>query len=263
MSTYLIIDPSSTIGDSLTSVNINYSSLETDFFVEKLSSDNFWSVMSNYYLNFAPFIKSAVTTSQNNSAIFLSSSTTVETNSAGWIKPITIFYPSLFPSSTQPSTILSTLSTWVNIYFPSVDSLTNTPNYVENQMAVIYAHTWQYGLVINENQYIKDSTTCITSDKNICAYCIDRYYGGEFCGTNSWADCGGRDSSCQQCKTLHCYYNSPPYISITNNGIIAQGFISANIKMNFQDRNESNNINAIVFKIKNCIWKFDHNITNK
>jgi hypothetical protein len=263
MNKYITISPSTTIGDSLSSVNINYSNLESDFLTEKLNADKFWSVMSDYYLSFSPFIKSAVTISQKNSAIFLSSSTTVETNSAGWIKPITIFYPSLFPSSTQPSTILSTLSSWINVYFPAVNSTTNSPNYIENQIAIINAHTWQYELSINENQYIKDATVCSTSDKTICAYCMDRYYGGTWCGTNSWSDCGGRGSSCQQCASLHCYYNSPPYSSMTSNGNVALGFISANVKMTFKDRNESNNITAIVFKIKNCTWCFDRNITSK
>jgi hypothetical protein len=263
MNTYKIINPSVTIGDSLSSININYLNLEMDFFTKKLSADELWSVMSDYYLSFAPFIKSAVTISQKNSAVFLSSSTTVESNSAGWIKPITIFYPSLFPSSTQPSTILTTLSSWVNAYFPTINSTTNAPNYVENQIAIIYAHSWQYGLAINENQYIRDSTVCNTNDRRVCAYCTDRYFGGTWCGTNSWADCGGRGNSCQQCGNLDCYYNSPPYLRIGSNNNTALGFISANVNMMFRDRNESNNINAIVFRIKNCIWRFDRNITSK
>ena len=41
----------------------------------------------------------------------------------------------------------------------------------------------------------------------------------------------------------------------------AYGSISANVEMTFQDRNEYNNITAIVFKIKNCSWVFDRFLT--
>lgn len=262
MNTYITINPSTAIGNSLSSININYLNLEKDFFTEKLSADRFWSVMSDYYISLSPFLKSAVSVSQGNSSIFLGSCTTVESNSAGWLKPITIFYPSLFPDSTSPNTILTTLSSWVNYYFPTIDVNTSSPNYVEDQVAIIYAHTWQYGLSIDENQYLKDSTTCRTSDKRICAYCTDRYYGGTWCGTNSWADCGGRGNSCQQCADLSCYYNSPPYPLLGSNKL-ALGFISANVSMSFKDRNELDRINAIVFKIKNCSWVYDRNIINR
>jgi hypothetical protein len=263
MNTYKLINSSTTIGDSLSSININYLNLETDFFVEKLSADNLWSVMSNYYQTYSPFLKGALTMAQKTSAVVLNTCTVVENNSAGWVKPITIFYPSLFPSSTQPSTILSTLSSWVNSYFPTTDVTTNTPNYIENQIAVIYAHSWQYGLSINENQYLRDSTACSTANKRVCAYCKDVYYGGTWCGTNSWADCGGRASTCQNCQDLTCYYKTGPYVRMDNTGNVAQGFISANVNMSFQDRNELSKITAVVFKVKNCSWRFDRNISTK
>ena len=38
----------------------------------------------------------------------------------------------------------------------------------------------------------------------------------------------------------------------------AYGSIAANVEMTFQDRNESDVITAVVFRIKNCNWVFDN-----
>lgn len=261
MNKYITINPTDTIGDSLSSVNINYLNLESDFLTVKLSSDKLWAPMLDYYLTFSPFLKSTTTIAQNNSGVLISAATTVERSSAAWIKPISIFYPSIFPTSVPINTVVNTVSSWVTTYFPSTDPVLLQPNYVENQVAIIYNHSWLYGTTINENQYIQDSTTCYTANKRACAYCVDYYYGGTWCGTNSWADCGGRSSSCQNCGDLNCYYNTPPYIRNYGNDKVVTGFISANIQMNFQDRNESDRINAMVFKIKNCSWQFDKFLT--
>jgi hypothetical protein len=225
MSVYYTINPQDTIGNSLSSVNINYYNLELDTFTVKTSADKLWTPMLEYYLTFNKFLKDTTSIVQRNSSLLISTATTVESNSSGWIKPITIFYPSLFPSNYPTNSIVETISSWVESYFPVInptkyvidDTTGNTieipptkTNYVENQMAIIYAHTWQYGTSISENQFILDYTLCTTADKTICSYCTDRYYGYVYCSNGNF-NCGGQAFSCQKCQTLSCYYKTPPY----------------------------------------------------
>jgi hypothetical protein len=328
MSVLYTIKPQDTIGNSLSSININYSNLELDTFIIQASADKYWTPMLEYYLNFNKFLKETTSICQRNSAILINTATLVENNSAGWIKPITIFYPSLFPSSYPADSIVESISAWLESYFPVINPTTfvidettgNTitippkkTNYVENQMAIVYAHTWKYGTSISENQFILDHTLCTTANKTICTQCTDRYYGYVYCSNGDF-NCTGQSFSCQKCGTLNCFYKTPPYnlfvppITFTwktedrystvptivsdpvlnKKGIIlkyikkviqrvvktttrtlvpsgrtpnrqnAYGSIAANVEMTFQDRNESDTITAVVFKIKNCKWVFDN-----
>jgi hypothetical protein len=214
-----------TIGNSLSSININYYNLELATLALKASAEKLWNPMLNYYLDFNKFLKETTSICQKNSSILISMATTVENNSAGWIKPITIFYPSLFPYNYPPDTIVASVSSWLISYLPVIDPVkyiidettgNNIPvfpsstNYIEGQTAIIYTHKWLYGNSISENSYINDVTLCSTQDKGICTYCIDRYYGYVYCSNGNF-NCVGHSTSCQKCGTLHCYYQQPPY----------------------------------------------------
>ena len=328
MSTYYTIKPQDTIGNSLSSVNINYFNLELDTLTIKASADKLWTPMLEYYNTFNKFLKETTSICQKSSALLVTTATTVENNSAGWIKPITIFYPSLFPSTYPANSVVSSLSSWLVSYFPVIDPvkyiidtttgetvevLPTKTNYIENQIAIVYAHSWQYGTSINENRLILDSAYCTTANKSVCTYCTDRYYGYVYCSNGDF-NCGGQAVSCQQCGTLRCQYNTPPYNLyippttytwqtvdhyspvpvivkdpvLNKKGIVlkyivkvvqrvikwitrtlvantptvdnqhAYGSIAANVEMTFQDRNESDTITAVVFRIKNCNWVFDN-----
>jgi hypothetical protein len=219
------INTQDTIGNSLSSVNINYYNLELATLNLKTSAEKLWNPMLNYYLDVNKFLKETTSICQKNSSILISMATTVESNSAGWTKPITIFYPSLFPDNYPLDTVVATVSSWLISYLPVIDPVKyildettgneipvppTTTNYIEGQTAIIYAHTWSYGDNISENQFINDFTLCSTQDKSICSYCIDRYYGYVYCSNGDFS-CNGHSTSCQSCGSLHCYYQNPPY----------------------------------------------------
>ena len=96
---YTKILASDTIGNSLSSVNKNYLTLEQETLNLKLSSDNLLSVMQQYYLEYGPIIKDAINTINIVSPTLFKSTTVVQNNSAGWLKPIVVFYPTIFPST--------------------------------------------------------------------------------------------------------------------------------------------------------------------
>lgn len=206
------INSENSIGNSVSSININYSNLEYKTLLVKLSAEKYWYPMFNYYQAFSKFLKEATTISQNYSASFINTSTIIEKNSSAWIKPITIFYPSIIPNILQINTSLDILLDWIKLYFPEKSIEENIPNYVENQTLIVYAHTWAYGSAISENTFLSDYTLCQTSDKEVCAHCVDRFSGYVGCN-NGGLNCNGRSTSCQKCNTLRCSYSAPPYNS--------------------------------------------------
>jgi hypothetical protein len=198
-----------TIGDSLSSVNINYLTVENCVTTIKNDIDLYWNPMLDYYKTFGPFLKETSTLIQAVSSKIFSVCTTVETNSAGWIKPISVFYPSIFPYSIDNETIVDTLSSWINENFP-VQSNDNNLNYIENQQIIVYSHVWQYGNSISENQSIRDRTFCQTQNKIVSITCTN-YYSGYVSCDNGGFNCNGQSNSCQQTRTLECSYPSNPY----------------------------------------------------
>lgn len=206
------INPENSIGNSVSSININYSNLEYKTLSVKSSAEKYWYPMFNYYQAFSKFLKEATTISQNYSASFINTSTIVETNSSAWIKPITIFYPSIIPDILQINSLIDILLEWTKTYFPEKSSEEDKPNYVEGQTLIVYTHTWSYGSAISENAFLSDYTLCQTSDRQVCAHCIDYFSGYVWCN-GPGLHCDGRTSSCQKCDTLRCFYSAPPYNS--------------------------------------------------
>jgi hypothetical protein len=274
---YTKILASDTIGNSLSSVNKNYLTLEQETLNLKLSSDNLWSVMQQYYLEYGPIIKDAINTINIVSPTLFKSTTVVQNNSAGWLKPIVVFYPTIFPSNYSNKTIVNTISAWIQEYFPviplpsyvtdpntgAINIINPTePSYVETQKLIIYAHTWNINANPSGNTVLTDSTTCHTYDQRICANCRICYYGGTFCNFDTWEDCGGACSDCSVCKDLNCSYAAPPYIPLYSHAgnTYAQGGITATINIQYQDVGELQTINAFEFSVKDCNWVLERSI---
>ena len=271
--TYRKILSSETIGDSLSAVNYNYLSLETETLVLKLSTDTLWIPMQQYYLQYGATIKDAVNTINTIAPALFDATTIVQNNSAGWIKPITIFYPNIFSSSDSNFTIFNTISSWVQLSFPVIpnpvdiiDNNTGTvktvlpsqPSYVQNQIMIVYAHTWGVNSNPSGTTILTDSTTCYSHDEKICVSCSICYYGGTFCGEDTWVDCGGNCTSCQTCGELSCNFAAPPYTSIGDH--VARSSINANINIQYQDVGELQNLNAFVFSVQDCNWVLQRNL---
>jgi hypothetical protein len=252
------IHPYDSIGDSLSSINLNYLNLEVSTLNIQASSDSLWTPMFNYFLTYGDFLKETSTIAMQYSAVISQATTQIQSNSASWCKPISIFYPSIFPASSAVNDISNVLTSWINTYFPITLSGTNIPNYIENQIAVIYSHTWQLGSYLDETQIIQDQTICSTQPKSTCATCTDYYSGGEWCGTDTWTTCSGVVQY-TSCGTADCGYSSPPFEPITHQ--TAYGKIKASVEFKFQDRNECSPILAFVFRINNCEWVFDKFLT--
>ena len=314
MNNIIYIQSTSSIGDSLSSINLNYETL--DLLTKEISqrANDYLTPVVNYYKDFKKTLKEITTISQTYSSILFNACTIVETNSAGWLKPITIFFPSIFNIDISKNDIVNSLQTWASNYFPEItlkDGM-SINNYVENQKLIVYAHRWEYGTYINENQLLTDYTLCQTASKAITINCKNFYTGFVYCSNGNF-NCVGSSSSCTQSKNVKCSYDLPPYVRTqpqlsltlnapsnvstesiptwtetafnivskfkkilyktiswtpanTNTPIAsttetAYGYIKANVEMFFQDRNEVEDLIAVVFSIKGCAWKFERFLT--
>lgn len=289
---FITILPSDTIGDSLSSVNLNYLNLELNTLTLQMSADEVWEPMYQFYEDFSGALKSAISASNAFSNKLDSAVTNVETNSSKWIKPLVYFYPTIFSPDYSVKSILQTVSAWVQENFPvipasysTVDSSGNIvyfsptqPDYVEGQNLFVYAHSWVVNSVSPPTATVlTDSTHCTTFSEFVCTHCSVCYYGGTYCGTDTWVDCGGRCVDCSQCENLHCYYNNGPYTDVyevpivgkytTPEGVIrtdsaghATASITASISMQFQDVSEMQRINAFQFTVQNCTWVINKSV---
>jgi hypothetical protein len=269
--TYTTILTSQTIGDSLSSVNLNYITLEQETLNLQLTSTALWQFMQQYYIEFGSVIKDAVNTVNSISSSLNTTVTVVQNNSAGWIKPISIIYPSIFYSGESQSTILQVISSWVNQYYSYSIFSENSiqPNYVQSQKLIVYAHTSNinnncflytntptvssYNTSYGIQSVLQDQTICYTQNEKISLNCIICYSGGTYCDVDTWFDCNGNCTSCSVPGELDCYYNSPYINTVAQQGT---GYIKATTNTYYNDINESVNINAFVFSVQNCNWVY-------
>jgi hypothetical protein len=247
------ISTASNIGDSLSAINLNYKTLDSWINNIQLSATSMWLPLINFYNETGPLFKNAFTTSTQQSGNWIGAASLVFANSAKWIKPITVFYPELFPYPLSDTNI-RTIETWVNKNFPTNGTDTSNPNYVEGQQLVIHNFTYS-SQSYSDYDRLTDYTQCVTNDADIHVYCVTRYSGYVYCSNGDFG-CGGQ-SDCSQSRHLHCYYDSYPYIYISDNGNRAYSYITADVYTSFNNRSETKQINSISYKVKNCSWVLD------
>lgn len=208
MSYTTLIDSKDTIGNSLSTVNINYSSIDYTIDLVKQRASKYWIPMYNYYLSFRNFLKNATTIAQTISSTLDSVSTTVELNSSAWIKPIVIFYPTIFPPTYTEDIIQMMLTDWLNHKFPISQ---NKDGFVEGQKAMIYAHSWKLGDIIHQTSTILDYTECKTGYITATVLCKQTLKGVTYCSIDTEIKCEGIKLSCNKSATVRCHYSSPIY----------------------------------------------------
>jgi hypothetical protein len=129
------------------------------------------------------------------------------------------------------------------------------PNYVENQIAIIYALTYTINKdVIKVEDFLRDFTICTTNPRDVCVYCETFLTGGGPCGWGYFR-CPRSGRGCRVCKKADCFYSTPPYKRLDD--ARSEGFIEANVYMNYTEQKESTEIVATVFKVVDCNWTFD------
>lgn len=120
------IPPSYTIGDSLSTINNNYYTLDVWTSDIVLSAANMWEPLLDYYESIKDDWQNTITIVRDNSANWISTNTTVQNFSAKWISPITIFYPGIFPAPFTTDNLI-TITNFVKKTFPIYSGLGDYP----------------------------------------------------------------------------------------------------------------------------------------
>lgn len=283
------------IGDSLKTVNSNYNNLDLWTQNILLSASDLWQPLIDLYKNHQDDWKESLTIAQQNSSRWISVATTVETNSALWIKPLTVFYPDIISLTTPVSGIKDTITSWINQNFPVLPEYIEVPNYVELHEAYIHYYYHHTPISIKETHNIIDQTTCQTQDGTAYATCRTYFTGIARC-SNGDMQCDGQAVSCPLTQSVECYYNVPPlgpyivggtgfktqsipqdpitYIDDDGNEVVQEvapvvittygtdnttgiGYITANIDVEYNNRQELKSIGTFKFVVKDCKWTFD------
>lgn len=281
------------IGDSLYNINYNYNTLDTWTQNILLSAETLWQPLVDLFYGHKIDWENSLSLVQQYSAAWVSVSTTVETNSAFWIKPLSIFYPEIYSIDTPLNDISTTMETWLNQNFPVLSQDGVRPNYIENQEAFVYVYSYIIRNTVKETETLRDSTVCKTQDGTVYATCKTEFSGKAFC-SNGDLTCTGQSVSCNKKQYVECYYNSPPegpYITsdgyrtvsvpqepiqvVDEDGNVSYtaapdlvtqvygtdntsglSYISANVNVYFQNRSESTRINFFKYVVKDCKWYF-------
>ena len=280
-----------TIGDSLTSANLNYINLQNWLSEMQNQYDNNWKPIVDFYNTHITDYKNTLSLVNQFSSNWEDFATTIENNSAKWLQPITIFYPYILDAPYSES-YTKTINSWLNLNYPVLN------NYIENQKFIINVYTETAGsdsyTQINNRETLTDYTVCYTDSFKLCANCKTVAFG-PIITCNGGYSCPA-EWNCQKCINVNCLYVKPPYIPLeesflattglyyipaddgtTNNNTLkqihvsdvetlsshfAKGQIQADISMTYQDKWESDIITSLVFKVKNCEWQFDKYITS-
>lgn len=262
-----IINPSETIGDSLNTVNQNYTTL-SDWVIDiqKLYDDKL-SPLYEFYIKYSNRMDRTLTNIQNVSSDWRSFQTTVETESSRWLQPLSIWYPDLMTSPFEDSSLVQ-VKNWLVENFP-IKNLDDSVNYVEGQEFIVNCYTYRIQQKINRIDYLIDSTPCRTSNTTIYAYCSDTWSAKSIVCNNGTFNCA-YTHNCKVGKESDCYYLTPYYYNPTDvnpigtvNTHATTGWsrITANVNSKYTDRFENANIKSISFRVIDCDWSFNKFIT--
>ena len=244
------LKPDDYIGNSLSSININFNELEYWTSNILLSSEKYYDPLVNFYKNYGDFWKSSINFSQSiNAAERLTSfSTLVKTNSAKFINPISIIYPSVIKyniNNLQQN--INNVINWFKLKYPVENSTSKTVNFPENSVAYLYVMFYNEVERINGNIKVQKFVGCSTNDVSVNIRCNVKYQGNVSCGASSNV-CGAIETVCSDVKNASCSY--------TNNSKTETRSGTLNADRYFKDRYEEDNLYVIVLNVVGCEWKW-------
>jgi len=256
------ISPSEIIGASIENINkFNSNLFQTATAIEDVYVKELQPIVEYYEKN-KETLYEAIDIIANRSYMWDDFYTTVQQNSARWILPMTVFYPSLIQAPITPSKVNVVLD-WLKKYFPIRNDIDNTLNFLEKQKFIVSCYTYEYVSQINILDQPYSYCNCATQTGIIALHCKTRITGG-------WINCNqgsyncNHTINCYPTKNVDCWYESP-YLKGDGSPIRATDPVSskqvviskiqANVKMNYVDRRE-NSIKNFVFMVENCDWVY-------
>ena len=146
------IDPNECVGNSLSTINNNFTLLDYKLSSLALSAELYWNSLYNVTTTTSGAWNDLVTVVSQNSANWNSAYTAITSYSACWVKPITLIFPNVVDTENLDlEAHKSSVSSWLNANFPVTSFIDNTvvANYCVGQE--LYIFTMGYD---TENQVI-------------------------------------------------------------------------------------------------------------
>lgn len=247
--------PSQFIGNSLSSINLTYSNLELWTNDITFSAVNYFQPLVNFYSFYKDFWKSTIgyATTLDAPSRLSSFKTTVQENSAKWIKPITIFYPNLveYDISTINSFVDDAIN-WFENKYPIFNVNSTIPNFVEGSDAIIYFIAYNLDVKARSAVTTPINVNCSTDDRSARLGCRIVFKDN--------ITCYGR----RVCPVFNgTYFNTFSILCRYENNLknVTRG-AEFTIDREFVDRSENNNLGAILLRVKNCEWQFVKFLSN-
>ena len=281
LSSMTFILSSQNIDQSLSAININYTSLQLLVSSLQVYYDSTIQPIVDFNNQYSLQLNNTLTLTQNYSANWNDFETLVLSNSSKWLRPFTIFYPTLIQDNITQNDI-NTITTWLGQYFP-VTNTDGSLNYVQNQNLLVncYLYTYDTDNKIKLNDYAFSYAKCSTHNATIHAHCQTLITGG-WIHCNQGAYLCDTTLDCYPSLKVDCWYgdpylfdipnygknipsNNPPaktnknYSSYVNSRVNVRGQILADITMNFLDKKETG-IQTLKFIVDNCNWAYVGNI---
>lgn len=260
-----IILPNDCIGNSLSTMNLNFDTLENWTNSILLSSKVLFQPLVDFYNFYGDFWKSSINFSIDINAIdrLTEFNTQVTTNSAKFIKPIVIIYPDIFEyNAILIDNYKNTVSSWFKTNYPVVDSNNSETLFVENTVAFVYMMFYSEVVKVNNtlagNNRITlgKAITCSTNDVSTTISCRVTYKPSG--GAVSCVDyepqimsdvCRGNSTSCTETKTAQCFMENGKKSSVRTGNL--------NVDQYFKDRSEYEKMYILKMVVKNCEWVLD------
>jgi hypothetical protein len=250
------------IGESIGKINKNYDYLyQAATAIEDTHMNEYYPVIE-YYEENKQILHEAIEILSNNYIDWTDFYTTVQQNSALWLLPMSVFYPTLMEHPLTPTKI-DIVGNWLKKYFPIKNDIDNTLNFVERQRFIVSCYTYQYASKIQILDQPYSYCNCSTRSGVIALHCQTKITGG-------WVNCNqgsyncSHTLNCYPTRNVDCWYESP-YLKSDGTPIratdpvsvkqVTQSKIQANINMEFVDRRE-NSLKNLVFEVEDCDWVY-------
>jgi hypothetical protein len=260
------IESTEQIADTIDAINNNYYTLQLWASAIQQEYDIRWQPIINYYNQYAASLTDTFSLAQTLSSDWDNFQTIVESNSAKWLQPFTIFYPTLILNNVTDDTI-TTIIDWLRQYFP-IKNNDNTLNYVEGQILIVNCYTYSYSDTINIKDEPYSYAKCNTTSGTIYAKCQTKISGAPIhCGSGAVYTCD-LTLVTNPSKHVDCWFSSPYLYDIGSYGSPitdtdfstskqnVKGQIKTNINMDYTDQNETG-IETLVFKVYDCDWQYN------
>lgn len=162
----ILIDPAECVGNSLSTINNNFTLLDYKLANLALSADAYWNSLYTVTTETSASWTDVITVVRENSGAWNSAYTAMTSHSACWLKPITLIFPNVVDTENLDLYVhLQSVSSWLNENFPvtSIIGSEVAANYCAGQELFVYTMGFD-----TENQ------TIVPDSRNLRAVCNAR-----------------------------------------------------------------------------------------